>query len=96
MLRNVLIRMVRGYQLAVSPWLPPSCRYTPTCSSYMIEALERHGAVKGGWLGLKRIGRCHPFGSSGFDPVPLSSAGEQHADCLRTESVPNDDPVVTG
>ena len=62
--------MVRFYQLAISPWLGSNCRYQPTCSSYMIEALKEHGLVKGLWLGTKRIGRCHPWGSSGYDPVP--------------------------
>ena len=96
MLGRVLIKVVRGYQLAISPWTPPSCRYTPTCSSYMIEAIERHGALRGGWMGLRRIGRCHPFGGSGYDPVPPSGAGEHPGGEVRTESVPHDDPLVTG
>lgn len=96
MLRALLIRMVRAYQIGVSPWMPPSCRYTPTCSSYMIEAIERHGAAKGGWLGIKRIGRCHPFGASGFDPVPMEFEREHRSEQARTESAPTDDPVVTG
>lgn len=62
--------LVRGYQLFLSPLLPPSCRYRPTCSAYAIEALGRFGAVKGGWLALRRIGRCHPWGGEGYDPVP--------------------------
>ena len=61
---------VRFYRLVLSPWLGQSCRYQPTCSAYAIEALEKHGAVKGGWLAAKRIARCHPWGGSGVDNVP--------------------------
>jgi uncharacterized protein len=64
------IGLVRGYQLVISPWLPMACRYTPTCSQYAIEALRKHGPLKGGWLAIKRIGRCHPWGGHGHDPVP--------------------------
>jgi len=63
--------MIRGYQRLVSPLFPPTCRYQPTCSQYAIEAIKLHGGLKGSWLALKRIGRCHPFGGSGFDPVPV-------------------------
>lgn len=65
-----LIWLVRGYQRYISPLTPPSCRYMPTCSQYTIEALQKHGLLKGGWLSLKRIGSCHPWGGSGYDPVP--------------------------
>lgn len=61
---------IRLYQRLVSPFLPPTCRYTPTCSSYAITALERYGVLKGGWLALRRIGRCHPWSPGGSDPVP--------------------------
>lgn len=64
------IGLVRLYQLTLSPWLGMNCRYQPTCSAYAIEALELHGVIKGGWLALRRIGRCHPWGGSGYDPVP--------------------------
>lgn len=64
------IWLVRFYQLAISPYTPASCRYSPTCSSYTIEALEKHGIIKGGALALKRIFSCHPWGGSGYDPVP--------------------------
>lgn len=74
MLGRILIGIVRGYRLLVSPWTPPSCRYTPTCSAYAIEAIERHGAVKGAWLAARRIGRCHPWGGHGYDPVPPTAA----------------------
>ncbi|PWL59754.1 MAG: membrane protein insertion efficiency factor YidD [Bacteroidales bacterium] len=66
----ILILLVRFYQLVISPMLPPSCRYVPTCSQYTIEALRKHGPVKGLWLAVKRILRCHPWGGSGYDPVP--------------------------
>ena len=64
------ILLVRFYQLAISPWLGSNCRYQPTCSAYMIEALKEHGLLKGLWLGTKRKGRCHPWGGHGYDPVP--------------------------
>jgi putative membrane protein insertion efficiency factor len=65
-----LILLIKIYQLIISPILPPSCRFTPTCSHYSMEALKKHGLVKGIWLSLKRIIRCHPWGGSGYDPVP--------------------------
>ena len=64
------IWLIRFYQLAISPWLGPSCRYTPTCSQYGLEAFKKYGIFKGFWLTVKRIGRCHPWGGSGYDPVP--------------------------
>jgi putative membrane protein insertion efficiency factor len=69
-LKRALISLVRAYQLAVSPILPPSCRFHPTCSGYAIEALSRHGSFKGLWLALKRVVRCHPWNPGGYDPVP--------------------------
>ena len=65
-----LVALVRLYQLTLSPWFGMNCRYQPTCSAYAIEALETYGVVKGGWLALRRIARCHPWGGSGYDPVP--------------------------
>jgi hypothetical protein len=70
LLGRILIGAVRFYQLAISPWTPASCRFTPTCSAYAIGALEEHGTLRGTWLALRRIGRCHPWGGFGYDPVP--------------------------
>ena len=64
------IAIVKLYQLVISPWLSPSCRYIPTCSQYAIEALKKYGPLKGLWLTLKRIAKCHPWGGHGHDPVP--------------------------
>ena len=68
--RLVLVYGVRGYQLVLSPIFGGACRYYPSCSAYAIEALERHGALRGGWMAIRRIARCHPFRPGGFDPVP--------------------------
>ena len=67
---RLLILPIRFYQRFVSPMFPPCCRFTPTCSAYAIEALQKHGALRGTWLSLRRILRCHPWGGSGYDPVP--------------------------
>ena len=69
-LKTVLIYLIRGYQVGISPLLPPSCRYSPTCSHYGIEALKKHGLLKGSWLTIRRIARCHPWAKGGYDPVP--------------------------
>lgn len=70
MLGRVLITLIRFYQTAISPLTPPTCRYTPTCSAYAREAIEMHGGARGGWLALRRLLRCHPWGGYGYDPVP--------------------------
>jgi len=67
--RRFMVGLIRVYQVAASPF-PSPCRFSPTCSTYAIEALERHGIVRGGWFALRRLSRCHPFGGSGLDPVP--------------------------
>ncbi|HMU44903.1 MAG TPA: membrane protein insertion efficiency factor YidD [Chitinophagaceae bacterium] len=64
------ILLIKIYQLVISPWIGPKCRYTPTCSHYASEALKKHGVFRGLWLAIKRISRCHPWGGSGYDPVP--------------------------
>jgi uncharacterized protein len=64
------ILLIRIYQWVISPWLGPKCRYTPTCSNYAIEALRKHGVFRGTWLAARRISSCHPWGGSGYDPVP--------------------------
>ncbi|QFS81538.1 Putative membrane protein insertion efficiency factor [Roseivivax sp. THAF40] len=69
-LARLLALPVHGYRLFLSPWLGRSCRFQPTCSAYALEALETHGALRGGWLAAKRIARCHPWGGSGVDNVP--------------------------
>lgn len=69
---RLLIALVRFYQRAVSPYTRARCRYTPTCSAYAIEALTRFGALKGGWLALRRLLRCNPLGGFGYDPVPVT------------------------
>ena len=70
MLQKVMLGMIRFYRKWISPLTPPSCRYYPTCSAYGLEAVERYGAARGGWLALRRILRCHPFAAGGYDPVP--------------------------
>ena len=65
----ILIRALRLYQLALSPFLPSACRFHPTCSEYMRQAVEERGAIKGVWMGLRRLARCHPFHTGGYDPV---------------------------
>lgn len=72
------IWLVRFYQAAISPYTPSSCRYTPTCSSYTVEALKKHGIFRGGWLAIKRIASCNPWGGSGYDPVPEKEDLKKH------------------
>ncbi len=69
-MRQLLIWLVRGYQIVLSPWIGQSCRFNPTCSNYAIEALRVHGALRGSWMAIRRIGRCHPWHEGGEDPVP--------------------------
>lgn len=70
--RAVAIAPIRFYKSLVSPLLPPSCRFQPTCSSYALTSIERFGVARGGWLAIKRIARCHPFSEGGYDPVPAT------------------------
>jgi putative membrane protein insertion efficiency factor len=74
-MRRLAVGLVRLYQAGISPLLPAACRFTPTCSNYALAAIERFGVAKGGWLALRRIMRCHPFGGRGYDPVPPAPGG---------------------
>jgi putative membrane protein insertion efficiency factor len=69
-MKHIFIFLIKVWQRTFSQVLPPSCRFTPSCSQYGVEAIQKYGAVKGGWLTIKRIGRCHPFNPGGYDPVP--------------------------
>ena len=69
-MRTIIIALIQFYRKAISPLLGPRCRYFPSCSEYTLEAVQKYGAAKGTWLGLRRIGRCHPWGGHGYDPVP--------------------------
>lgn len=69
-MQRFLKALIRLYQLLLSPWLGGQCRFHPTCSHYAIEAIDRHGSLRGSWLAARRIGRCHPWHAGGFDPVP--------------------------
>jgi uncharacterized protein len=83
---NALLRgLIRAYQLLLSPLLLPSCRYLPSCSEYAAEAIATHGAARGLWLALRRLLRCHPWGGSGYDPVPPAGAAAPHScpDCRQ-------------
>ena len=96
MLGRILIGAVRGYQLLISSWTPPTCRFVPSCSSYAIEAIETHGAFRGLWLAVRRVGRCHPWGGHGYDPVRPprpTSEGRYPAETARAVS-PDDAPEV--
>jgi putative membrane protein insertion efficiency factor len=70
MLSAIFLTLIRFYRAAISPLMPPACRFSPTCSRYALEAIERYGAFRGGWLTIRRILRCHPLGGKGYDPVP--------------------------
>ena len=78
MIRRAMLAMVRFYKKYLSPLLPPVCRFEPTCSQYALEAIEWHGAWKGGWLTLRRLLRCQPFSRGGFDPVPVPDRTNCH------------------
>lgn len=69
-MKYLLMLIIKGYKTLISPFIPPSCRFQPTCSTYAYEALQKFGAIKGSWLAIRRISRCHPFNPGGHDPVP--------------------------
>lgn len=77
----VTLQLLRAYKWTISPMLPAACRYVPTCSEYATEAVERYGAVRGGWVALKRLLRCHPFAGSGYDPVVRTAAEKSLQKC---------------
>ena len=81
---RLAVLLVRGYQLIISPWLAPRCRFFPSCSCYAIEALQGHGIFHGLWLTVRRLGRCHPFNPGGHDPVPAARC--HHAIVAASES----------
>ena len=74
-MKQAVLAALRFYKAALSPLLPPACRYTPTCSEYAMEAIDRHGVLKGGWLATRRVLSCHPWSRGGYDPVPERRAG---------------------
>lgn len=77
-LRIILKKIVRVYQIVISPWFPAKCRFHPSCSEYTIQAIDHHGSAKGTWLSVKRILKCHPFSEGGFDPVPTSTSNKDN------------------
>ena len=86
--RNIALLLLRGYKLVISPWLPASCRYVPTCSEYAMEAIDRYGVLRGSDMALRRILRCHPFVQGGYDPVvrksvPDSGRSEEQSAALE-------------
>ncbi|WP_323142643.1 membrane protein insertion efficiency factor YidD [Massilia phyllosphaerae] len=76
-MNRLLVWLLRGYQLLVSPMLGQNCRFYPSCSHYAVEALQVHGTVRGSWLAVRRLGRCHPWNDGGVDPVPPAGTGKQ-------------------
>ncbi len=91
MLKAALLGLISFYRKGVSPLTPPSCRFTPTCSAYAAEAIERFGALRGGWLATRRLLRCHPFGGKGYDPVPgPETPAPSLAPRSRTEAAESD------
>ena len=77
-MRQVLIILIKAYRYLVSPWLGSHCRFYPSCSQYALEALQEHGAVRGSWLSLRRLSRCHPWHAGGVDPVPKKEPRHPH------------------
>lgn len=83
-MRRLIIGLIRAYQVGISPLLPGACRFTPTCSQYALVAVERHGPLRGSWLAIRRLLRCHPFGGFGYDPVP---SGAEAPGAARPQAV---------
>ena len=96
-IEKILRGMIRGYQLLIVPVLPAGgCRFHPSCSAYAMDAVDTHGAVRGGWLALKRIVRCHPWGQSGFDPVPPAAGIDMKTGDMKTGDMKTGEPTPTG
>jgi putative membrane protein insertion efficiency factor len=85
---RVMIWALKGYKLALSPWFGAACRYHPTCSAYAEEAIRLHGPLRGVWLGTRRIARCHPWGGSGYDPVPVPASATHICEAHHIHDVP--------
>jgi uncharacterized protein len=86
-IKVLVLTLIQLYRRLISPLLPPSCRYQPTCSAYALEAVEQYGAIAGGWLALKRILRCHPWSAGGYDPVPLCGCADHPKANPETENL---------
>jgi len=89
--RTLLIGAIGFYRVAISPFMAPRCRFLPTCSDYAVQAIERHGALRGGWLAVRRLARCHPFHAGGIDEVPLQLSSRCR--CRWPASMRDDPPV---
>jgi uncharacterized protein len=87
-MKTILIWLLKGYRFAISPLYGQVCRYHPTCSAYALEAVTRHGALRGGWLSLRRVARCHPWAAGGYDPVPPAASDRIHARPAQPEPRP--------
>lgn len=88
-MKRILMFLIDIYRVGISPYFPPSCRYQPTCSAYARQAIETHGALKGSWMAIKRIGRCHPWSEGGHDPVPgteSAAASNKAGDQPKTDT----------
>ena len=92
-MRTILIALIKVYRFVLSPYIGQHCRFTPTCSQYAIEAIELHGSLKGTWLAARRLSKCHPFHTGGWDPVPESSVSghESHSDSCKHEFIQNNE-----
>ncbi|MEO1451372.1 MAG: membrane protein insertion efficiency factor YidD [Bacteroidota bacterium] len=86
LISSILVFLIRIYQNLISPFFPGACRYSPTCSEYVVEAVKVHGPLKGGWLGIRRISRCHPWGGQGYDPVPPKEGPTNQQDAVQEEN----------
>lgn len=84
-MRQLLILLLRGYRLVISPIYGQVCRYHPSCSAYALEAVTQHGALRGSWLAARRVGRCHPWAAGGYDPVPPGTPAPAEPQSIRTQ-----------